>query len=147
MNKALTTSNKQYWETPPELFKELDNEFQFTLDPCAEPATAKCDKYFTIHENGLHQSWEGETVFCNPPYGRNISKWVAKCVLEARKPGTTVVLLIPSRTDTKYFHEYILPNAKDVRFLRGRLNFWMDNKPMGRAPFPSLIAVFRHEDK
>jgi site-specific DNA-methyltransferase (adenine-specific) len=143
MQQSMLTSKKQFYETPPDLFRELDNEFKFTLDPAAEPETAKCEKYYTIHDNGLFQSWEGETVFCNPPYGRNLNKWVAKCVLEGRKPNTTVVMLIPARTDTAYFHDYIQPNAKEIRFLRGRLNFHLNGKPVGRAPFPSMVVVFK----
>ena len=90
-------------------------------------------------------------MFCNPPYGREISKWVRKCYEESRKPNTTVVLLIPSRTDTRYFHDYILDKA-EVRFIKGRLTFWdldgekfknKDFKSMTPAPFPSLLAIFR----
>lgn len=144
MNAALLSSNKQFWETPPEVFTPLDQEFNFTLDPCAEESTAKCKKFFTVSDNGLYQSWEGETVFCNPPYGRHLSKWVAKCVLEGRKKDTTVVMLIPSRTDTAYFHDYILPNASDVRFLRGRIKFLMNGQRKDAAPFGSLVAVFKN---
>ena len=144
MNKALPTSNRQNWETPMKVFTPLNDEFGFTLDPCAEPHTAKCEKFFTVNDNGLYQSWEGETVFCNPPYGSHLKKWIAKCVLESKKPGTTVVMLIPSRTDTAYFHDYILPHATDIRFLRGRIKFLMNGKGKDPAPFGSLIVVFKY---
>lgn len=102
-NQTLFTSEKDYWETPQALFNQLDREFHFTLDPCSTHENAKCQKHFTIVENGLSKDW-GETVFCNPPYGRsNTGLWVEKCYLEAQKPNTTVVLLIPARTDTKWF--------------------------------------------
>ena len=146
MNKALLTSDKQYWETPPSLFKELDKEFNFNLDPCAEPHTAKCEKYFTVNDNGLYQDWGGHTVFCNPPYGRHLKKWIAKSYLESKKENTTVVMLIPSRTDTAYFHDIIKPFAKEIRFLRGRIKFLCDGKEKDSAPFGSLIVVFESFD-
>jgi len=143
MNKALLKSEKHYWETPPEVFDPLNDEFGFTLDPCAQDSTAKCDRYFTINENGLHQDWGGETVFCNPPYGNHLKKWIAKCYLESQKENTVCVMLIPSRTDTAYFHDIIKPYASEVRFLRGRIEFLLDGVPVGRAPFGSMIVVFK----
>ncbi len=83
-----------------------------------------------------------QTVFCNPPYGRQIKDWVKKAYCESIKPNTVVVMLIPSRTDTAYFHDYILPYAK-IRFVRGRLKFW---KSKNAAPFPSMVVVFRGKD-
>ena len=142
MNKALLNSSKQHWETPPEIFNPLNDEFKFTLDPCAEHSTAKCENYFTVEDNGLYQSWAGETVFCNPPYGNHLKKWIAKCCVEAQQPGTTVVMLIPSFTDTAYFHDIIQPYAKEIRFLRGRIKFLMNGKVKEPAPFPSMVVVF-----
>ena len=136
--QALFTSNSDEWETPSDLFMQLDKEFHFTLDPCCTEHNAKCKRYFTKHENGLMQSWNGETVFCNPPYS-GIAEWVRKAYEESLNKGTTVVLLIPSRTDTRYFHDYILDHA-EIRFIRGRLRF---SGSKNRAPFPSLIAVYR----
>ncbi len=81
----------------------------------------------------------GETVFCNPPYGRQIAAWVGKCWEEAKKPNTKVVMLIPARTDTKYFHEYIYHKAADIRFIQGRLKF---GNAQNSAPFPSMIVIF-----
>ena len=104
LSKALFSSEKEDWETPQEFFDELDREFHFTLDPCADDMNAKCEKYFTKKENGLLKNWGGHTVFCNPPYGRKpTGEWIKKCYEEAQKPGTIVVALIPARTDTIFF--------------------------------------------
>ena len=104
MNTEVMFSSKSIeWETPQALFDDLNNEFHFTLDPCSTHANAKCDKHFTIVEDGLKQSWEGETVFCNPPYGKALPLWIKKAAQSAGN-GTTVVMLIPARTDTKAFH-------------------------------------------
>lgn len=127
------------WETPQDFYDKLHREFKFTLDPCATKETAKCKKYYTENEDGLKQSWEGETVFCNPPYGRAIGIWVEKCYTEAQEIGTTVVMLIPARTDTKYFHDFIY-NKAEIRFIKGRLKFGNANNS---APFPSMVVVFR----
>lgn len=117
---GLMTSNSNEWETPQTLFDELNEKYHFTLDPCSTDENAKCEKHYTVKENGLLQSWEGETVFCNPPYGREIGKWVKKCAEESKH--AKVVMLIPARTDTAYFHDYIYRKAKIV-FFRGRLKF------------------------
>ena len=135
-NKVLFSSNSNEWATPQWLFDELNKEFNFTLDPCATKENAKCKKFYSLLEDGLKQNWSDETVFCNPPYGREIGKWVKKSYEESK--NGTVVMLIPSRTDTKWFHDYIY-NKKEVRFLKGRLKFG-DSK--NSAPFPSMIVVF-----
>lgn len=135
---ALFTSNSDEWATPQELFTQLDNEFGFTLDACATSENHKCDRYFTMEDDGLAQDWGGQVVFCNPPYS-SISSWVEKCYREGCKDNTLVCLLIPSRTDTKYFHDYIY-NRAEIRFVKGRLKF---NDTKGRAPFPSMIVIFR----
>lgn len=137
---AAMTSNKDDWETPQALFDTLDAEYHFTLDPCATHENAKCSKHYTVEENGLLRSWEGETVFCNPPYGRDISKWVEKCYLESAH--ATVVMLIPARTDTAYFHDYIYHKANRIKFIRGRLKFEVGGAAMNSAPFPSMIVEF-----
>jgi site-specific DNA-methyltransferase (adenine-specific) len=140
MNTAVMfSSTTDLWATPQEFFDELDNEFNFTLDPCATPENAKCKRYFTKEEDGLKQDWEGETVFCNPPYGSVIKDWVKKCYLEAQRPMTKVVMLIPARTDTSYFHDYIYKKAKEIRFVRGRLKF---GGSQNSAPFPSMVVIF-----
>ena len=139
LTKGMFSSNTDLWATPQDFFDGLDQEFHFTLDPCALPYNAKCAKYFTPDIDGLKQDWQGETVFCNPPYGRAIASWVRKCYEESRKPDTKVVMLIPARTDTSYFHDYIYHNA-DLRFVRGRLKF--GNAEQG-APFPSMVVIFK----
>lgn len=140
MNKVLFSSEKEDWETPQDFFDILDQEFHFTLDPCANEYNHKCNKYFTINDNGLERSWSGEVVFCNPPYGRKIYNWVKKAYEESKNNKTIVVLLIPSRTDTRYFHEFLYnkPNV-ELRFIKGRLKFGGSEN---FAPFPSLIAIF-----
>lgn len=141
MNKVLFSSDKEDWETPQYFFDNLNNEFHFTLDPCASKYNHKCDKYFTIKENGLDQDWSNNIVFCNPPYGRKIYKWVEKAYNEFKKGNTTIVLLIPSRTDTKYFHDFLYNKVNiELRFIKGRLKFSNSNSC---APFPSLVAIMK----
>ena len=137
--KACLSSKTVEWATPKEFFNKLDEEFHFDLDPCSTHENAKCEKHYTIEEDGIFQDWGGHRVFCNPPYGREIPKWVRKCYYESRKPNTIVVMLIPARTDTSYFHDYIYGKAKDIRFIRGRLHF---NDGKEDAPFPSMVVVF-----
>lgn len=139
INENLFTSKTEEWATPQSLFAELNKEFKFTLDPCATKENAKCKKFYTKEENGLSKSWKGEKVFCNPPYGKQISKWVQKCYEENEQNGTEIVLLIPARTDTKYFHEYIY-GKHEIRFIKGRLHF---NESKNAAPFPSMIVIMR----
>jgi len=131
------SSNTVEWYTPHDLYAQLDSEFNFTLDPCATNENHKCSKWYTKQENGLMQQWDGERVFMNPPYGREIGQWVKKAS-EAR--GGVVVCLLPARTDTKYFHEYIY-NKAEIRFIRGRLKFGGSKTS---APFPSMIVVFKN---
>ena len=137
--EVMFSSKKMDWATPQDFYDKLDSEFNFTLDPCADESNHKCDKYFTEQENGLEQCWGGQTVFCNPPYGRDIYAWVRKCFMEAQKINTIVVMLIPARTDTRYFHEFIYHKAREIRFIKGRLKFG-DQK--NSAPFPSMVVVF-----
>ena len=137
--KTLFSSKTDKWATPQTFFDELNREFDFNLDPCADETNHQCEKYFTEEENGLLQDWGGCRVFCNPPYGSSIKDWVAKCYHEGHKEETLVVLLIPARTDTTYFHDYIEHRA-EIRFVRGRLKFG-DSKT--GAPFPSMVVIFR----
>lgn len=147
MNAALLSSNNLSWCTPPEFFNELDREFHFNLDPAATDKSAKCAKYYTPLDDGLSKDWGGCRVFCNPPYGRHIQDWVRKGYEESQKPGTLVVMLIPARTDTSYYHDYIFGGKAEVRFLRGRLYFTDENgEPGGRAPFPSAVIIWRNKD-
>lgn len=133
--EAMFSSKSDLWETPQEFFDNLDNEFHFDLDACALKENAKCDRYFTPEVDGLKQEWTG-TVWCNPPYGRQIGKWVKK----ASESNATVVMLIPARTDTAWFHDYINGKA-EIRFVRRRLRFGGSNTG---APFPSMVVVFRN---
>lgn len=140
------SSKSNEWNTPQDLFNTLDDIFGFSLDPCSTRESAKCLKYFTEKDNGLTKSWEGETVFMNPPYGREIGKWMKKAYDESRKEGTVVVCLIPSRTDTKYWHDYAM-KAESIYFVKGRLKFGRSPQEShtskgAPAPFPSAIVVF-----
>ena len=137
MNHVLFSSKTDNWATPQALFDRLNDEFHFTLDVAADETNHKCTEYFTKEQDGLSQKWEG-CVWCNPPYGREIFRWVKKAY-EEHENGATVVLLLPARTDTKWFHEYVYGKA-EIRFLRGRVKFG-DGK--GNAPFPSMICVYK----
>lgn len=132
------SSKSGEWDTPQTFFDKLDEQFGFTLDPCATKASAKCDKYFTEEEDGLVQSWAGQTVFANPPYGRGIGVWLEKGYTESKQHNTLVVMLIPARTDTKWWHDYAM-KAKEVHLVRGRLKFGNSDNA---APFPSAVVVF-----
>lgn len=140
MDEVLFSSKKDDWETPQEFFNKLDEEFHFDLDPCSDDTNYKCENHFTKDDDGLSKDWGGHTVFCNPPYGRrSTGEWIKKCYEESLKPDTTVVMLIPARTDTVAFHEYIY-NRAEIRFVKGRLKF---GGSKDSAPFPSMVVVFR----
>lgn len=123
MNKALLSSKNMCWCTPQNFFDKLNKEFNFMLDAAATEKSAKCSLYYTPETDGLTQSWDrGGSVFCNPPYGREIKKWVEKAYRESTTVKYPIVLLIAARTDTAYFHDYIYGKA-EIRFIRGRLHF------------------------
>lgn len=134
-NRVHFSSATDLWETPQKFFDDLNREFNFETDVCALPENAKCEKYFTPEQDGLKQEWTG-VCWCNPPYGRQIGKWVEK----AAKSNATVVMLVPARTDTAWFHDWILPFA-EVRFVRGRLKF---GGAKNGAPFPSMVVIYRN---
>lgn len=139
MNRVLFSAAKEEWETPQDLFDTLNDEFHFTVDVCALPENAKCQNYFTPEMDGLSQCWEG-VCWCNPPYGRKIIDWVIKAKM-AQSTGATVVMLVPARTDTKWFHNYVYNGWNtEIRFLKGRLKF---GGAQNAAPFPSMIIIFR----
>lgn len=128
---------KDDWATPQDLFDKLDNEFDFTLDPCASEENAKCVNFYTAEQDGLTKDWKGERVFCNPPYNRyQIKKWVEKM---SNSDAEVVVGLLPARTNTSWFHDFVW-NKAEIRFIRGKITFggykW-------QAPFPSMIVVFK----
>ena len=141
------STGKDDWETPQDFYDNLNKEFRFTLDPCCTPDNAKCKKYYTPDDDGLIKDWQGETVFCNPPYSKKTKDkpgqedWIKKCYEESQKPNTTVVMLLPARTDTKAFHTYIYKKAK-IRFIKGRLKFGGSNNS---APFPSMVVIFKNQ--
>ena len=135
------SSQDQTWSTPQDFYDELNKEFNFTLDPCCSKETAKCEKFYTEETDGLAYSWDGETVFMNPPYGRVIGHWIKKA---SQIKNGTVVCLIPSRTDTKYFHDYLYQKENvELRFLKGRLKF---GNAKNSAPFPSLVAIIKNHE-
>ena len=140
-NELMFSSKTDLWSTPNDFFDKLNDEFHFTLDPCSTHENAKCYKHFTEEENGLLQDWGNEVVFCNPPYGRQIKYWVKKAYEESQKDNTNVVMLIPARTDTIYFHEYIYHKA-EIRFIKGRLKF---GNAKNSAPFPSMVVIFKQK--
>lgn len=121
-------------------FDNLDREFHFNLDVCATDANTKCTDHFTRAQDGLSQSWGGHTCWMNPPYGRTIGVWVKKAYEESLG-GTTVVCLVPARTDTKWWHEYCMKG--EIRFVRGRLKF---GGCKNSAPFPSAVVIFKGKD-
>ena len=137
ITSGMMSSNTPEWATPQSFFDALNREFSFTLDPCSTHENAKCEKHYTKEDDGLSQSWGGEVVFCNPPYGRELPKWVKKCYEESRHAD--VVMLIPARTDTRWFHDYIYGKA-EIRFIKGRLKF---GNAKQSAPFPSMVVIYR----
>lgn len=139
-NNTILGKGSCVWATPVDFYNNLNDEFHFTLDPCSNDENHKCDKYFTVDDDGLSKDWSGETVYMNPPYGRGeIDKWVKKASEESAKENTQVVALIPASTDTRWFHEYVYNKAKEIRFVKGRLKFGNASTP---APFGSMVVVF-----
>lgn len=167
--KAVFSSKTYEWATSQDVYDKLHAEFGFTLDTAANDDNAKCKNYYTLFNDGLSHDWNesarGGAIWCNPPYGRSqkackpkctkknclergwhlaldvagVDHWVRKAVLTAAN-GTTVVMLLPVRTDTQWWHEYVDKHATEVRFVRGRLTFGAARSP---APFPSVVVVFK----
>lgn len=151
INKGMMSSNTDQWATPQYFFDNLAKEFYFVLDVCADKSNHKCKEYFTKEQNGLSKDWReymymmgncvlpiySRAIWMNPPYGKEIGKWVNK----AHDSGCQVVGLLPARTDTKWFHDYIYGKA-EIRFVKGRLKFG-DSK--NSAPFPSMVVIWRHK--
>lgn len=137
--EVVFSSDSDEWETPQALFDELNKEFKFTLDAAASKTNRKCERYCSKENSGLKISWGSEVVWCNPPYS-NWQEWVKKASEERGKLFTKSVFLLPARTDTKAFHDYIYKKPLvEVRFIRGRLKF---SNSKNSAPFPSMIVVF-----
>ena len=147
--KVMFSSSKDDWETPDELFNQLDKEFDFDVDLAATKENAKCDFFISPEEDAFKQNWNMINgmiysrlkAWLNPPYGKGIIKWLEKCLEESAK-GLTIVVLLPARTDTKWFHKFA--KLTEIRFLPGRLTFKGAPAP---APFPSLLMIFRPETK
>lgn len=138
LNEGMFSSKDQTWETPISLFNDLNNVFNFELDVCALPETAKCEKYFTPEINGLEQDWQ-DICWMNPPYGREQVKWITKARDESIRHNSTIVCLIPARPDTKVWHNVIFEGANYVCFIKGRLKF---GNGKDSAPFPSALVIF-----
>lgn len=149
MNKndmnVLFSSKSDNWATPQWLFDKLNKTYNFTLDPCASQDNAKCSKFYTEEDNGLTKSFQNETVFINPPYS-NTYEWVKKAYHEAFSSGTTSVLLVPARVDSRWFYEFCFDPfvCKSITFIRGRLKF---GNSKNSAPFPSIIIEFSAPSK
>lgn len=165
---TLFSSATDLWATPQDFYDRLNDEFSFTLDPCTDGTNAKCAKFFTKEDDGLSQEWAPHTTFMNPPYRKpehpckpNCKKktcqkrgyhndeyiagtgdWVKKAYEEAQK-GATVVALIPARTDTEFWHNYVM-KAAEIRLVKGRLSF---GEGTDSAPFPSAVVIFRKNDR
>jgi phage N-6-adenine-methyltransferase len=136
------------WATPGNIFRQVAQEFSFTLDAAASAENAKCRRFFTREEDGLQQSWARETVWLNPPYGRELPTWIERASIAARCEGATVVCLVPARTDVRWWHAFVWDATRhqprpgvEVRYIEGRIRF--GDSAGGRAPFPSVLIVFR----
>jgi phage N-6-adenine-methyltransferase len=140
--KLMFSSKSDMWGTPQSFFDKLNKKYKFSLDACATKENSKCERFYTIEDDGLSKSWENEVVFVNPPYS-NVGDWVAKAHYESTHNNATVVMLIPSRTDTKYWHQYIMDSANKIFFIKGRLKFQNGSTVSTHsAPFPSAVVVF-----
>lgn len=142
------SSEHHSWETPPEVFAPLDSEFRFTLDVCATNGASRCEAWFTPDQDGLAQDWGRERCWLNPPYGRDVGKWIAKAS-RAAAAGALVVALVYARTDTRWWHDYVwdaechAPRAGvEVRFLKGRVWFLRDGRRAAPATAPSVVVIF-----
>jgi phage N-6-adenine-methyltransferase len=134
-DSVFLSSQTVEWSTEQAFFDQVNREFGFTVDVAADASNAKCARFYDIESDGLLQDWDGEVVWCNPPYGERIKDWMYKAAVSA----ATTVLLVPARTDVKWFHEIVLPRA-EVRFIKGRLKFGGSKDP---APFPTMLVIFR----
>lgn len=151
INEGMFSSKSSRWETPEDFFDKLNNEFNFDVDVCATKQSTKCEKFFNESIDGLSESWSG-TCYMNPPYGREINKWIKKAYEESRKDNCVVIALIPSRTDTRWWHDYVM-KANEIRFVIGRLKFINRSFPSFRedgnfkkspAPFPSAVIIWKN---
>ena len=139
-NNGRYNGNGREWQTPPEVFDPLNSEFGFTLDPCCTVASAKAAKFYTEAENALAQSWAGERVFMNPPYGREIGAWTQKARAESRR--ALVVGLLPASSDLEWFHRDIIAASAEIRFIRGRVRFLTGGPYRASGFFASVVVVW-----
>jgi len=137
-NNGRYNGNGREWATSPEIFDPLHAEFDFTLDPCSTPSNAKCRKFYTEADNGLTQTWGRESVFMNPPYGREIYAWTKKA-RESAAAGALVVGLLPASTDLRWWHDDVIGHA-EVRFIRGRVRF-LTGGPYRASGFSASVVV------
>lgn len=143
MTAHMRESTSTEWSTPDALYGPLNDEFRFDLDVCASAENAKCERFFSVDDNGLWQPWAPSRCWMNPPYGSATRDWVHKAAIEADR-GALVAGLIPARTDTDWFHRFVLRARAEVRFVRGRVPFELPGRqPNGRSPFPSLVVIWR----
>jgi len=132
------SSATDLWSTPIDFFNKYNEQYGFELDVCANAENAKCQRFFTKEDDGLSKEWSG-ICWMNPPYGREISKWMKKAH-ESSLAGATVVCLVPARTDTAWWHDYAING--EIEFIRGRLKF---GGSKNSAPFPSAVVVFKNK--
>ena len=147
LNKGMMSSNKDSWETPQDFFDKLNNKYHFSFDLAASDDNHKVDYYYTTKDDSLSKPWHkiAGNLWLNPPYGRKINDWVKKAYEESLiKNRGAIVLLIPARTDTSYWHDYIFGKA-EIKFLRGRLKFEVNGKSKDAAPFPSALVIYKGE--
>ncbi len=134
------SSKTELWATPVDFFQKWSDSIGgFDLDVCANQENAKCSKFFSKEDDGLSQDWNGK-CWMNPPYGKEIGHWMKKAY-ESSQQGATVVCLVPSRTDTKWWHDYAMKGK--ITFIKGRLKF---GDAKNSAPFPSAVVVFESKD-
>jgi len=138
VSKAMFSSKNPCWATPPSVFNPLDEEFCFDIDVCASNENAKCSLFYSEDADGLSKDWGANVCWMNPPYGREISRWMRKAY-ESSQQGATVVCLVPARTDTAWWHDYAM-KASEIRYVRGRIKFV---GAKSNAPFPSAIVIFK----
>ena len=141
-NNGRYNGNGREWQTPPELFASLDQEFHFTLDPCATAATAKCARFFTEADDGLARNWGQERVFMNPPYGAEVYAWTRKA-RTAAEAGALVVGLLPASTDLSWWHDDVVGHADEIRYIRGRVRFLTGGPYRASGFFASVIVIWR----
>ena len=141
--EVMFSSKTDNWATPQDFYDRLNKRFNFELDPCADAANHKCQIYYTKEQDGLQQDWSKYRTYVNPPYGREIGKWVEKAYETNKEHGNLIVMLLPARTDTRWFHNWIYGKA-EIEFIKGRLKF---GNSKDSAPFPSMIVIFEGRNR